>query len=78
MKTRQGFVSNSSSSSFLIVSAGDEDILTDGIWDGDWEEAVNGSDTVSMDIDEFISKLQEAQEKGATKVVFEHGEMSDY
>lgn len=67
MKTRLKFVANSSSSSFVVVYLGDEEIFSDG--DTDLECCGGGS----MDIDEMLQKLQEAKAKGITKISFEHG-----
>lgn len=52
MKIRNGFVSNSSSSSFIIIKAGDKLIL-----DGD-----------SEDIDDLIIELQKAKDSGVKRV----------
>lgn len=68
MKIRNGFVSNSSSTSFVIISAGGTTILEDG--DSDSCEA---SESVSIDIDKLITLLQEAKKNGATKVDVYHG-----
>lgn len=67
MKTRTAFVANSSSSSFIIVSLGNDTILTD-----DYTE-METCGCASMDIDELIVKLQEAKAKGITKIEIEHG-----
>lgn len=72
MKVRNGFVSNSSSSSFILVTAGDTEIFTDGYFD-EFDE----SDSLSMDIDELIEKLQEAKKNGATIVDFQYGASYD-
>jgi len=68
MKIRNGFVSNSSSSSFIIVTAGNTEILNEGYGQDEFE-----SNSSSMDIDEFILMLQKAKEDGATTVNFEYG-----
>jgi hypothetical protein len=65
MKIRQGFVSNSSSSSFIVVNAGKTKILE--------EDGYDESGYASMDIDEMIKVLSAAKEEGATTVSFEFG-----
>lgn len=67
MKIRNGFVSNSSSSSFIVISVGDEEIIADG----DTDLECCGS--VDLDIDVFIKQLQEAKNKGIEKVNIIHG-----
>lgn len=67
MKTRQSFVANSSSSSFIIMSVGGTIILEDGNTD---LEDCSGT---SMDIDTLIEQLLEAKSKGIKCVDFEHG-----
>ena len=67
MKIRQGFVSNSSSSSFVVISTGSNELYTDGDTD---MECCGG---FSVDIDEFIQKLTEAKASGAKTVEFYHG-----
>jgi hypothetical protein len=75
MKTRKGFVSNSSSSSFVLITSGgfsiyesvsEEDIGSDP---GEYVE-----ETRTMDIDDMILKLQNAKAAGQTKVCIEMGE----
>ena len=67
-KYRQGFVSNSSSSSFVIISAGGHFILEHGDTESDFD-----TDGTSVPIDELIGKLLQAREKGATTVSITHG-----
>ncbi len=67
MKVRQGFVSNSSSSSFVVITAGSKVLYEDGNQDMDY----GGSFTV--DIDEMIAALNKAKEDGATTVEISHG-----
>ena len=67
MKIRNGFVSNSSSSSFVIVNAGDREIISDGNTD---MECCGNFD---INIDELIEKLTNAKNEGATKVTIMHG-----
>lgn len=68
MKVRQGFVSNSSSSSFVIMTAGNFSILESGDTESDFD-----CDGSSFPIDEIIAKLIEAKESGATMVNVTHG-----
>lgn len=67
MKVRQGFVSNSSSSSFVVMTAGSEVLFEDG----DTEMECYGSFTVP--IDEMIEALQKAKAAGAKVVEISHG-----
>ena len=67
MKIRQGFVSNSSSSSFVVIMAGDKTLYTDGDTDVEW----GGSLTIQ--IDELISQLEELKKAGHTTISVEHG-----
>lgn len=67
MKIRTGFVSNSSSSSFICISVGD-DIIYGNEYSPNFE-----IDSMCLDIDTFIKQLQDAKAKGATKVEIEYG-----
>jgi hypothetical protein len=67
MKIRTGFVSNSSSSSFVIISAGNFDILEAGDTEADYEQ-----ESSSFPIDEIITKLLEAKKNGATTIRVTH------
>lgn len=67
MKVRKGFVSNSSSSSFIVMSAGGKEILADG------NPEMEQCGWVSMNIDELIQKLTDAKAEGATEVNIVHG-----
>ena len=67
MKIRQGFVSNSSSSSFVIVSVGNKVLYEDG--DTDMERC--GS--IRVEIDDMIKKLQDAKAAGAKTITISHG-----
>ncbi len=67
MKKRSGFVSNSSSSSFVIISAGDITILEDG------DTSIDSCGGTSINIDELISMLQDAKSKGVETVDITHG-----
>ena len=67
MKIRAGFVSNSSSSSFVVVSAGKKVLYEDGNSDLEW------CGSFSVNIDEMIAALTAAKAEGATEVTFAHG-----
>ncbi len=67
MKVRQGFVSNSSSSSFVVITAGSKVLYEDGNQDMDY----GGCFTVA--IDEMIAALNKAKEEGAVVVEISHG-----
>jgi hypothetical protein len=69
MKVRQGFVSNSSSSSFVVMTAGSEVLFEDG--DTEMEMECCGGFTVP--IDEMIEALQKAKAAGAKVVEISHG-----
>lgn len=68
MKIRNGFVSNSSSSSFIIIKAGNKIILEDG----DSEE-LECCGSCSLDIDDLIIELQKAKDSGVKRVEINHG-----
>lgn len=68
MKTRNGFVSNSSSSSFVIIKAGETTILEDGN-----SEDMETCDSVDMDIDKLIADLEAAKKNGLKTIHIEHG-----
>ena len=67
MKVRQGFVSNSSSSSFVVMTAGSAVLFEDG----DTEMECCGGLTVP--IDEMIAALEKAKASGVTVVEISHG-----
>lgn len=73
MKKRNGFVSNSSSSSFMIMRAGSKLIIESGDTEADFEV-----DSSTFEIDYVIKKLQEAKDEGATTVTVQHGGGMDY
>ena len=67
MKVRNGFVSNSSSSSFICITAGKEMIY------GDDSEPNFEIDYATFDIDNLILMLQAAKDKGAKTVEIAYG-----
>jgi hypothetical protein len=67
MKVRKGFVSNSSSSSFVIITAGEETLYEDG--DTDMESC--GGMTIM--IDDMIEKLLKAKAEGHESIYINHG-----
>lgn len=67
MKRRMGFVSNSSSSSFVIMKAGQKTLIEEG----DTDLEVCGSFT--MPIDELIDELVAAKYLGEKFVTITHG-----
>lgn len=69
MKIRNGFVSNSSSSSFICIAPD----KGEAIYDEDGYEADFETDSMSFTIDELINKLIKAKEDGATTVHIEYG-----
>lgn len=68
MKKRSGFVSNSSSSSFICITA-DNKI----IYNGDGDSASFETDTMTLNIDKLIKELQEAKDNGAKNITIEYG-----
>lgn len=66
-KVRNGFVSNSSSSSFVIIKAGNNIILEDG--DSDLRMCGN----CTLNIDDLIIELQKAKDSGVKRVEISHG-----
>jgi len=67
MKIRQGFVSNSSSSSFICVTLDNETI-----YGGDYEPDFETSNC-TLNIDFLIEKLLKAKEKGVKTINIEYG-----
>lgn len=67
MKIRKGFVSNSSSSSFVIINAGDENIVEDG------DTCHETYHSISIPIDRLIEQLISAKNNGVTDVEITHG-----
>ena len=68
MRIRSGFVSNSSSSSFVIINAGEHHILESGDTEAEYE-----TDSSSFSIDDIINRLLEAKKDGETTVLVMHG-----
>jgi hypothetical protein len=69
MKIRNGFVSNSSSSSFICITAGKEEIYADY----DLDDCHFELDCIGLKIDNLIEKLKKAQENGEEKVYIQYG-----
>lgn len=68
-KIRMGFVSNSSSSSFVIVADNKGTMFLE---DGD-SEYYETCGSVNISIDELIRQLEVARSNGATTVTITHG-----
>ena len=67
MKMRNGFVSNSSSSSFVIITAGDKTLLEDG------DTELEHCGGVDVEIDKMIADLEEAKKNGVKTIHISHG-----
>jgi hypothetical protein len=67
MKIRNGFVSNSSSSSFICMRVGNREIIKNGS-----NEYIE-TDEFSVSLDYLIKLLQDAKDEGVTLVNFEYG-----
>lgn len=70
MKIRNGFVSNSSSSSFIAVATGTKERNICEIFKDD---SYCDSSYFSIPIDEFIEKLQEAKNNGHNTLYINYG-----
>ena len=68
MKVRKGFVSNSSSSSFVIIRAGEDILCHDGS-----ESEYFETEYFDVDIDDMIRKLMDAKAAGHTTIEILHG-----
>lgn len=73
MKMRNGFVSNSSSSSFVIISArktGEDEVV---IFEDGYPDDCEWNGDVAVDIDKLIGQLQDLKAAGHTVVTISHG-----
>ena len=68
MKIRTGLISNSSSSSFLLVSLGEAHLIDQGCAD-----ECDDCNEVVMDIDIMIAELEAAKASGVKVIKFEYG-----
>ena len=69
MKKRYGFVSNSSSSSFLLIETEQNVLIEAGTGDGEEFE----SERYTCSINDMIKMLESEQRNGAKNITFEFG-----
>jgi ribonuclease HI len=67
VKIRSSFVANSSSSSFVIITCGDDEIFSAGY------QEMETCTSDEVEIDEIIKKLNDAKARGHKKVLIQSG-----
>ena len=75
MKIRSGFVSNSSSSSFVCIRAGDKIIYSNNDYIDVYDLDEIESDKARLEIDDLMETLKEARERGLKYISVEYGEV---
>lgn len=68
MKIRKGFVSNSSSSSFVLITTDKNEVIVE-----DGYKEMEECGRIDINIDTILNKLHMAKNAGATKITISHG-----